>query len=252
MKKFSKYVLLALLLVLAGCGGAAPQASQASPTSVKKSTPTPVPLKGNKVQFKTSDNMALEGTLYGQGKKAVICSNMIDGGEQDWEPLVRHLLSKNYMVLTYNYRSYRGFGDPALAQTPLDLEGAVSYVRGQGATTIILVGASMGGTVTAAVAAHTQDHIAALVALSGPLSVGALQVSDKELKAITAPGLFVNSNGDDYVEDTAHMFVMLTASKNIYLYPGGAHGTAIFDEYSKDLCERISDFFEQQITGLTA
>src|SRR5438874_13251504 len=66
MRKFSKYVLLILVLVLAGCGGAAPQANQASPTSVKKSTPTPGPLKGNKVQFKTSDNMVLDGTLYGE------------------------------------------------------------------------------------------------------------------------------------------------------------------------------------------
>jgi alpha/beta superfamily hydrolase len=145
------------------------------------------------------------------------------------------------MVLAYDFR---GNGDSAgKADTGLldvDLRAAIAFVRQQGATKIVLLGSSMGGTATLKVAASEQ--VAAAVTLSAPQVFGP-SVSDAEVKAIKAAKLFVNSQDDDYASDTMHMYAIASQPKEIKLYPGALHGTTIFDsENGNDLTQRILNF----------
>jgi len=121
------------------------------------------------------------------------------------------------------------------------LRAAIAFAYQQGATKIVLLGASMGGTATLQVAVSVQ--VAAVITLSGPQDFGN-SVSDAQVKAISAPKLFINSQNDDYASQTTHMYDVASAPKEIHLYPGSAHGTAIFDDPGdgSDLTQRILTF----------
>ncbi len=153
----------------------------------------------------------------------------------------QRLALRGYMVLAYDFR---GNGDSAGSadtdKLDVDLHAAIAFARQQGATKIVLLGSSMGGTATLKVAASEQ--VVAVITLSAPQTF-ASGVSDAEVKAISAPTLFINSQNDDFASDTQHMYDMANQPKEIHLNDGSAHGTAIFDsENGAELTQRIMNF----------
>jgi pimeloyl-ACP methyl ester carboxylesterase len=206
-----------------------------------------------KVSFLTQDKVRLSGLLYGQSKTVVICSNEYRSSQSDWSTIAPYLAKEGYMVLTYDYR---GYGDSQGtfegAKLTQDLISALSFARRLGANTIILMGASMGGTVTTKVAALEQHRIAAAVVISAPLGFqGDLDISDADLRAISAATFFINSNGDGFVYDIVHTYDEAHSPKQLYLYPGGAHGASLFySQYGPDLSQRIVAFFQNYVITL--
>ena len=68
-------------------------------------------------------------------------------------------------------------------------------------------------------------------------------LSDNQIRAISIPKLFINSTGDSYASDARQMFQNARPPKELHLYPGAAHGVAIFQtDYGQDLIERIITF----------
>jgi len=206
-------------------------------------TPTTPVVPSRLVHFSTSDHVQLAGLLFGHGKTAVVCSHELHTTKAIWSQsgIVPLLALRGYMVLAYDFR---GNGDSAgqadTAMLDVDLRAAIAFVRQQEATKIVLLGSSMGGTATLKAAASEQ--VAAVVTLSAPQDFGP-GVSDAEVKAIKAAKLFVNSQEDDYANDTTHMYTIASQPKEIKLYPGFLHGTDIFgSEDGNDLTQRILNF----------
>ena len=150
-----------------------------------------------------------------------------------------------YEVLAYDFR---GNGDSPGPQDiwslDVDLRAAVSFAHQQGASKIVLMGASMGGTTSLKVAA--EEQVTAVISISGPQTFS-FTVTDDELKAIQAPKLFIDSENDgSFITDTQHMYAVATPPKEIHIYPGGAHGTDIFGgDNGDDPAQRLLHFIEQ-------
>lgn len=107
--------------------------------------------RGPQVSFKTPDGVTLRGSLFGKGSVAVILSPMCSTtGRYGWLTFGRAVSERGYMALTYDYR---GIGDSEIGPFEdrylNDLRGALAFVRAQGATKIVLAGASCGGIVSA-------------------------------------------------------------------------------------------------------
>ncbi|GCE24717.1 hypothetical protein KDA_02010 [Dictyobacter alpinus] len=231
---------LFILLFLAACGSEAP----AKPTTVATPQATPTPaitptatipqVSSHLVHFKTSDNVQLAGSLYGSGKAFVICSHELSTDKKIWENsgVPQRLASLGYQVLAYDFRGNgdsEGTSDITILDT--DLRAAIAFVKKQGATKIVLLGSSMGGTASLKVAANT--NVAAVITLSSP-EMFPTNVTDDDVKAIKAPKLFVNSKFDTYSEDTIHMHSIAKDPKELQMYEGNLHGTAIFDSDNGD------------------
>jgi esterase/lipase len=145
-------------------------------------------------------------------------------------------------VLTYDFRGYGDSqGERAVSMNALDLSAAVNFVRQQGATQVVLLGASMGGTASLKVAASVP--VAAVVTLSAPADFG-VTVTEQDLQGMGGAKLFINSQFDTYSEDTSSMYAQAQPPKEIQMYKGTAHGTDIFDNYETDLTWRILNFLE--------
>ncbi|GLV56395.1 hypothetical protein KDH_32360 [Dictyobacter sp. S3.2.2.5] len=255
LKSLRLLFLCALLITLAAC--TTQEATQ--PSAIPNPTPTPavsptatIPaIASSMVHFKTSDNVTLAGSLYKpqttstskSSKIFVICSHEMGRTKEIWKDsgMPQRLAALGYYALAYDFRGNgdsEGAPDTSILDT--DLKAALAFVQTQGAEKVVLLGSSMGGTASLKVAAHT--NVAAVITLSSP-EMFSTEVTDADVKAIKAPKLFINSEGDSYVDDTTHMHQVAGPPKEIHIYPGNQHGIAIFGtENSADLTQRLLTF----------
>ncbi|GHO89344.1 alpha/beta hydrolase [Dictyobacter formicarum] len=252
LKSIRPLFLCTLLIMLAAC------ASQEATQPVATSTPTPTPgvtptatipaISSTLVHFKTADNVNLAGSLYGNGKVFVICSHELRTTKEIWKDsgMPQRLAALGYHVLAYDFRGNGDSGGTSdLTVLDIDLKAAIAFAQKQGATKIILLGSSMGGTASLKVAAKT--NVAAIITLSSPETFPT-NVTDEDVKAISAPKLFINSAYDTYTSDTTHMHDIASPPKELHIYPGNQHGTAIFGtESGADLTQRIFTFITHYV-----
>lgn len=107
-----------------------------------------------------------------------------------------------------------------------ETEAAVGYLRAHGATKIVLLGASMGGTAVLIAAAQLEPPVQAVISVSGPAAYSPLDAS------VTAPKLtvpvFYSAGADDesFAADETMMY-RATAEKDkvLDIVPGSSdHG----------------------------
>jgi alpha-beta hydrolase superfamily lysophospholipase len=198
------------------------------------------------VSFTTSDHVTLAGKLFGHGSTYIILSNQTDTVADSWDGVAQQLAARGYSALAYDYRGKGDSQGEWLPSTPLatDLRAAVAFARGQGARQVVVMGASIGGAVTATVAAD--GGFAAVIILSSPSTWPGLEVTDKVLRAITAPKLFLNSARDDYAQNTQAMYDAAQPPKEIHIYPDIGHGIGLFNPASGyDTMQRVLTFLAQ-------
>ena len=105
----------------------------------------------------------MTGTVYGQGTTAVIFSNMGANHQSDWTKVAERVAQRGYSVLTYD-NSYwvtpTRIQDDLRVNAPDDLRAAITFMRGQGAQRMVLVGASLGAMSVIKVAPDTNPAAA--------------------------------------------------------------------------------------------
>src|SRR5918998_1998919 len=165
-------------------------------------TPTPSPPAGAEVSFAAPGGATIAGHLFGAGTSAVVLSNMSDNDEADWQRFAPALAATGYAVLTYSYRyppRSRSVTAPMVRGAVDDLRGAVGFVRARGAQRVILIGASLGGMVTAKAAGALAVDGVVIMAAPADRPEFDLRIDAAELAAIAAPKLFIASDSDPTV-----------------------------------------------------
>ena len=216
---------VALGLALGACVVSSPKGGQTpSPTSRPISTETP---PADTFYFTTEDGVTLNGQTTGGGKTAIVFSNGQTVPKFFWLPVAQRLASQGYLCLLYDYRGIPpSQGRDDLSRRDSDLRAAVAAARARGATAVVLVGASFGGTLALALTAQIQPK--AVVILSAPQSADAFGVSETDLKALTIPKLFLASQDDtQYVGAVQRMYDQSPEPKQIHIFPGKNHGDSI-------------------------
>jgi alpha/beta superfamily hydrolase len=217
--------LLLSLALLSACGGSS---VATSPTATRQPTATATPEPGT-FYFTTDDNVTLSGKIVGTGTTAIVFSSMDGDPKNDWMDLAPLLASHGYMTLSYDYRGLgasQGYYDRSKITS--DLNAAIQVAQKQGATKIVLMGASLGGLVTLKVAATA--HPLAVVALSAPRAFGGLEVSDDELRAITAPKfLGVAEKDGGFMSSMQAVYAITPEPKELHVYQGNVHGSLLLE-----------------------
>jgi uncharacterized protein len=243
----------ALLVVVAlAAGGCSPTATPQPSSSVVPATATPM-TTAEPVTFAAADGVTVRGTVFGTGATGVVLSNMGDNDPAAWERFAPHLAVEGYTVLTYAYRypARPRSLTPEMARGALeDLHGAAAYLRSRGATRIVLIGASLGGMVTAKAAKGTRADAVAIIAAPADRPDFDLSVAPADLRAVTGPKLFIASDNDATVAaaETRTIFDRAPEPKTWRSFPGTAHGTQLLDtEQAETFRRTIIEF----VTGLT-
>ncbi|WP_169734237.1 alpha/beta hydrolase [Hamadaea tsunoensis] len=121
------------------------------------------------VHFGTDLRADLYGLVFGTGKTGVVISHMNGGDVCQGTPFGKELAQAGYRVLVFDFAGF-GVSSAAAGVTYADqVKAAAAALRADGATSIVLLGGSMGATATLAAAPGITPPPAAVVALSPPL-----------------------------------------------------------------------------------
>jgi dienelactone hydrolase len=185
------------------------------------------------VSFPTEDGGTISGIVCGKSPRAVV---LVHGGQyrkESWDSQARSLVEVGLMALAVDLRGFGsstgpGQADPYTAPLYLDVLAAVRYLRANGAQSVSVVGASMGGWAAAdAVALAKAGEISRLVLLGA----GA---GDQPPELIAVPKLLIVSredrSGDGLrLPGIEKAYKRMPEPKRILIVTGSAHAQGMFD-----------------------
>jgi hypothetical protein len=133
------------VLGVTACSSDQPSSGTPTPAVPIASCISPDEQRDHGVTAKRPDGFAVDGLIYGTGKKAIVLANQVDTDLCGWQPYNEIFAQKGYQVFVFNY-TYRVPAED-------DILAGVSALRERGATNVFLIGASKGGTLSLAAAA---------------------------------------------------------------------------------------------------
>jgi pimeloyl-ACP methyl ester carboxylesterase len=141
-----------------------------------------------------------------------------------WFSLAEELARRGYTAITYDYRGVgRSGGRFVVAQTYRDALAAIAYATRHGQRPVVLIGASMGGTVSMKAAALRP--VAGVVVIASGMRFQGLDVRP-HLPTLRTPKLFIAGTGDQPFADSVRaMHARTPPPKALRFYPTAAHGT---------------------------
>lgn len=222
-------------------GGLALTLGCSSSTATPTPQTAPIPDDGT-VRFDATDGVGLRGRHFGEGDVAVVMAHMAPADQESWAVFAETLAAEGYSVFTFNFRGYPpSDGEKETPRIDADLEGALRYLEGRGASQFFLVGASMGGTAAVKVAAGRP--VLGVVAISAPLEFQGLRALESDA-LLTVPSLFIAAEDDRTAQQSAAALFEATAQPRLLeIYAGGEHGTdLVYGRYGDLVQTRILGF----------
>jgi hypothetical protein len=166
---------------------------------------------------------ALPVAILGTSQRAVVLSDESDENACSWRSLAATLAAAGYRVALYDYTA----ADPRT-----NLTSIVAYLRGTGARTIALVGASEGAKTSIMVGAGLNPPADAVVSLSAEEALLGTDVAPYAAQLRT-PTLFVTAQDDPFGAATATVAYYRSApaaAKQLLVRPGMEHGTELLSD----------------------
>jgi dienelactone hydrolase len=154
------------------------------------------------VRFGSNGN-DLAGDEWGNGEVGVVFAHEADIDSCSWIPYAKGLAGMGYRALTFDFAGFGGSGTTPRDDLPDEVAAAATFLRSEGATKIVLIGASMGGTAVVAAAPQIVPPVTAIVSLSGPESYGSANAVGNAPK-ITQPLLVICAAMDGDFVPSAH------------------------------------------------
>lgn len=215
---------LALALVLLGTAACTRNEAKERAADLAASRP---------VTFRSPDGVMLAGRVFGNGSVGVVLSHMLPADQESWWDFARELADNGYLALTYDFRGYCprdqagcSEGGRDIAAIWQDVLGAIDEVRSEGASRVVLMGASMGGTASLVAASRPGVDVKAVVTLSAPSSIEGLVADRDTLATVTAAKLFIAGNGDAQAANAAQqLFATAPQPKRVDIVTSNDHGT---------------------------
>jgi pimeloyl-ACP methyl ester carboxylesterase len=231
--------LAACGVLLAGCATprtpAAPSSQAAgSPGQGQQAAPSPTDrrcadpqLNDKQVTFQ-SQGVHLAGYLLGTGPTTLVLAPQASADACSWLAWARQQAAAGYRVLAFDFngegRSRRG----DTSKNSGDVEAAARFARERGATGVVLVGASRGGTAVLVAASRLDPPATAVLSLSG-VDEYAGESAIQAVPRLTAPVLFLAATGDGSFPTMAKAMYDATPGdrRSLVVVPGQVHGTAL-------------------------
>lgn len=186
------------------------------------------------VSFSSADGVKLDGRLFGDGPVGVVLSHMLPADQTSWWDFARKLSEGGYMALAFDFRGFCPGGDAGCSEGDKDIGamwqdvvGAIGLLRSEGATQVMLVGASMGGTASLVAAAQDGVEVSVVVTLSAPVGIDGLAADANLLTRITAAKLFIAGTGDRFgaAEAAQRLYAQSPLPKRVVIVTSNDHGT---------------------------
>ena len=182
------------------------------------------------VSFPTEDSGLVHADVYGRGNRGVV---LVHGGrftKDSWAKQARVLADAGYKVVAIDLRGFgesRGPGHEDIYTAPhhLDVLAAVRYLRLSGATSVAVVGGSLGGGAASNAAIQRPADIDRVVLLAAEI---------EKPEQLRTPALFIVAR-DDTSGDGPRLpriraaYEKVPAPKELIIVDGNAHARFLFE-----------------------
>ena len=219
--------------------------------------PTPQPAQGASTEsIMTEDGLRLDARLFAvepeeaAGRLAILL-HMYPADQRSWYDLARELQGEGAAsALTLDFRGYGASeGNKNVNKIDLDVRAALAFARSRGYRSVVLVGASMGGTAAIMVAA--EEPVAGVITLSAPVRFRRLDAG-AAVGGVDAPLAVLAARGDTSAADSLNTFVERAGlePRHALLFEGNAHGTDMLtaddgDEVRAQLRALLDEFWSR-------
>lgn len=186
---------------------------------------------GREVRFPADDGVELAGELRGEGDRGVVLTHAFGSDRSAWDRLATELADEGYLTLAFDLRGFGGSdGARDVEAAPQDVLAAVAALREEGARSIVLIGASAGGSASLVAAAGPEVALEGVVTLSAPSLFLGLEVSPEVAAAVEEPKLLIAGDRDSTARATAQtLFEAAPPPKRMEIVASSEHGTALLD-----------------------
>jgi pimeloyl-ACP methyl ester carboxylesterase len=231
----------ATAMLLSGCAGGTSTATRTAVTPSSALSPSasagPVDAScgastadGQTVRFGAAGATNLVGVVVGTGKKGVVLAHQYRGNRCQWGEYAHELAQAGYRALIFDFTG-SGLSTGSDANDAA-VVAAAAYLRAQGVNTVVLIGASMGGTAVLAAAAQIAPPVAGVVSLSGPARFQGVDAAEA-VKKLAVPVLYAVCVGDSGFAEDAQALADATRAgtdKKLLAAPGcSSHGVRLAD-----------------------
>ena len=215
-------------LLVAGCGGGGghDDAASASPTPTATVNDfgclSPQQAKAGSVTFPSADGQDVEAFTTGTGSTALVLAHQAESDVCQWVPKALEFAQAGYRVVAVN----------SAGSDVAELTAAAKYIRAKGATKVLLVGASKGGTAVLSAAGSITPAVDAVVSLSAPQAYSDMDASSVVPK-LTMPVFYMASDLDGSFADSARELSKATTkakAKELYIVDGSNHGVSMLND----------------------
>ena len=233
-RKLLALPLLVLLLGSAyGTGAASPtrsaktEAAVDEPPSLASACGSASGIEAEPYWLQTEDNVRLYAIDAGSGSVAVVLAHQGRSDLCEELPYTKTLIGAGLRVLAFDFRGNGHSAYPsknALAYRR-DFAATIKHLKGEGATRVFLIGASMGGA--AAVQNSGGLPFAGVVSLSGTRLWPGFGINKPGPRALRAPFLYIGSKSDYRAPLKEARTIIRTAGsrdKRSIFYRGSRHG----------------------------
>lgn len=125
--------------------------------------------QGLLLRLQNAAQLKISAVEFGSGANGVVLVHQSDASMCQWLPYALVLAERGYRVLAFDFA---GFGTSSPTQHPTyidDIRTAVSYLRDQrGARHVVVIGASMGATMSVVASAAITPAVDGVIAVSPP------------------------------------------------------------------------------------
>lgn len=203
-------VLGALVLLAAGaCTGDKPSGPGPATSPVPSVSPSPslppvgvdcrgLATEGLTQHLTNASGLTIAAVEFGSGPMGVVLAHQSDASMCQWLPFAAELAELGYRVVAFDFAGF-GSSSPTETKTYLDdIRTVVSYLRDRGTARVVVIGASMGATMSVVAAAALTPPLAGVVAISPPSSFDGVNATIAAAE-LGIPALYIAGSEDgDY------------------------------------------------------
>lgn len=203
-------VLCALVLTLgAGCVRGQDPVPPPGPSTGPSASPTatlpPVGVacrdlatQGRTLRLENQAGREIAAVDLGEGQRGVVLAHQSDADMCQWLPYATLLAGQGYRVVVFDFA---GFGTSSKTQTPTyidDIRTVVGYLHEQNTPKVVVIGASMGATMSIVAGAAPNLPVAGVVAISPPKVFDSIN-AERAAPNLRVPALYIAGDEDgDY------------------------------------------------------
>jgi pimeloyl-ACP methyl ester carboxylesterase len=188
------------------------------------------PARDTAVTITAGDGARVYGVETGTGTVGVVLAHQYLSDHCEWMDFAHELAGGGYRALAIDLRGNGASSGGAPGRYDRDVIAAAKRLRADGATKVVLVGASMGATAVLVAGSELKPGAGAVISLSAPARYRALDALFA-VRHSRVPVRFLASRLDQPFAGDARRLMRASVAKDkaVAVYAGARHGSSVLD-----------------------